>query len=89
MPKHKVQQQRVSLGSRSFHFVSYEAQVANARRGDVEMGPMWCLMRAGKRWPAIPYVEGQSEQEVTRGLVEWLESHGMDVAPAARSASEA
>ncbi|MDQ3243035.1 MAG: hypothetical protein M3Q09_04855 [Gemmatimonadota bacterium] len=83
MPKHKVQQHRVTSGGRSFHFVSYEAQVANARRGDIEMGPMWCLMRAGKRWPAIPYVEGQTDAEVTQGLQVWLESHGMHVAPTA------
>jgi len=81
MSKYKVQQHRVSCGTRSFHFVSYEAQVANVRRGDVEMGPMWGLMRAGKRWPAIPHVVGQDDAEATRALVAWLRSQGMDKRP--------
>ncbi|MBA3343357.1 MAG: hypothetical protein H0T48_16195 [Gemmatimonadaceae bacterium] len=80
MKKYKVEQHRVTCGGRSFHFVSYEAQVANARRGDVEMGPMWCLMRAGKRWPAIPHTPGAAEGETTQALLGWLETNVMGTA---------
>lgn len=71
---YKVLQQRIRHGGQSFHFVSYDAQPGNVKRGEAAMGPMWYLMRAGKRWPAIPQVVGQSEAESMAALGSWLQT---------------
>ena len=77
MSSYKVQQHRLSHGGKSFHFVSYDAHPANARRGEEAMGPMWYLMRAGKRWPVMPQVIGQPEVETAAELGAWLRSSGL------------
>lgn len=77
MAAYKNQQQRVTAGTRVFHFVSYDARPANVKRGETEMGPTWYLMRAGKRWPALPEVSGQSPEEVTQALTNWLKTQGI------------
>ena len=38
---------------------------------------MWYLMGPGRRWPVMPHVPGQTEDEVDRGLVGWLEEQGL------------
>lgn len=77
MAGYKVQQQRLSYGGKSYHFVSYDAQPGNERRGLVATGPMWYLMRAGKRWPVMPQVVGQPESETVRALGSWLVKGGL------------
>ncbi len=77
MSAYKNQQRRLSLGQREFHFVTYEARPANVKRGEEGSGPMWYLMRAGKRWPVMPEVPGQVETEVTTALTKWLKEQGI------------
>ena len=74
---YKNQQRRLSLGQREFHFVTYEARPANVKRGETESGPMWYLMRAGKRWPVMPEVPGQVDTEITQALTAWLKEQGI------------
>jgi hypothetical protein len=77
MAGYKVQQHRITFGGRSFHFVSYDAQPGNERRGEPATPPMWYLMRAGKRWPGMPQVIGQPESELVNALGSWLKASGM------------
>jgi hypothetical protein len=77
MGSYKVLQQRINHAGKSFHFVSYDGVPANARRGEEATGPMWYLMRAGKRWPVMPQVAGQPETETQAALGSWLVSEGL------------
>ncbi len=76
MSGYKVEQRRVSFRGRDFHFVSYDGQAANGRRGEPALPPMWYLMGPGKRWPVMPQVVGQADDEVEHALVGWLETQG-------------
>jgi hypothetical protein len=38
---------------------------------------MWYLMGPGRRWPVMPQVVGQADEEVERGLLNWLEQQGL------------
>ncbi|HEX6104031.1 MAG TPA: hypothetical protein VFZ26_00520 [Gemmatimonadales bacterium] len=77
MSTYKVEQRRVRYGGRDFHFVSYDGRPANARRGEEAAPPMWYLMGPGRRWPVMPQVPGQTEEEVEQALVSWLEQQGL------------
>jgi hypothetical protein len=70
---HKVEQRRLHHRGREFHFVSYDAQVANERRGEVAIPPMWYLMNEGKRRPVLPHVPGQELMELDGALLRWVD----------------
>jgi hypothetical protein len=55
------------------HFVSYEGASANIKKGHLATAATWCLMRAGKRWPVMEQVAGQSAEELDAMLLAWLE----------------
>jgi hypothetical protein len=74
---YKIQQHRIVRGGSSYHFVSYAGQPANVRRGEPATGPMWYMMRAGKRWPVMPQVLGEPDTETMKGLKTWLETQGL------------
>jgi len=74
---YKIEQRRVSYRGRDFHFVSYDRQPPNERRGEPEVPPMWYLMGPGKRWPVMPQVPGQTDEEVEHSLVGWLKAQGL------------
>lgn len=74
---YKIQQHRITRGGLSYHFVSYAGVPANVRRGEPATGPMWYMMRAGKRWPVMPQVPGEPDAETMKGLKTWLESQGL------------
>lgn len=74
---YKIQQHRITRRGASYHFVSYAGQPANTRKGEEATGPMWYMMRAGKRWPVMPQVLGQTDVETMRVLATWLESQGL------------
>jgi hypothetical protein len=69
---YKVEQRRLSFRGRDFHFVSYEGRPANERRGEEASPPMWYLMGPAKRWPVMPQVLGQPDEDVDRALLGWL-----------------
>ncbi|HWO88076.1 MAG TPA: hypothetical protein VNL98_02880 [Gemmatimonadales bacterium] len=81
MPKPQTDQRRLKVGGTDFHFVSYEEQPANARRGEPGYPAMWFLMRAGKRWAVMPVVEGQEPAETDRALLRWIEDNIIDPGP--------
>lgn len=75
MGSFKLEQRRVTLRGREFHFVSYEGQQANAARHLDATLPTWYLINSGKRWPVIPHEPGQEPGELDRLLAQWLEQH--------------
>lgn len=74
MSSYKVEQRRIRYRGRDFHFVSYDARPANERRGEAAIPAMWYLMGPARRWPVMPQVPGQSDEELEAALVRWLES---------------
>ena len=81
MSAFKPQQRHLSIGDRSFHFVSYEAQPPNERRGEPGCPAMWHLMVEGRRCPAVLYDPAQTLEEVDGLLTRWAEDNAL--APAA------
>jgi hypothetical protein len=83
---YKIEQRRLSHRGREFHFVSYDAQVANERRGEPAIPPMWYLMNEGKRRPVLPHVPGQALGELDDALLQWVDEqvYGLVAVPAQR-----
>ena len=77
MSSYKVEQHHVQYRGRNFHFVSYDGHPANERRGEPAVPPMWYLMGSGKRWPVMPQVSGQPQDETERDLITWLREQRM------------
>ena len=75
MSSFKLEQRRLTLRGREFHFVSYEGQPANAARRQLATVPTWFLMNAGKRWPAIPHQPEMATDDVDRQLAQWVEQN--------------
>ena len=75
---YKVEQSFVRHAGRTFHFVSYDHEPANERRGLPAVPAMWYLMGPAKRWPAIPQVAGQPPEELEAALIDWLRAQGLD-----------
>ena len=53
--------------------MSYDAQLANERRGVPAIPPMWYLMNEGKRRPVLLHVPGQELAELDDALIRWVE----------------
>lgn len=77
----KNEQRRLSHRGKSFHFVAYEAQDANAAKKLDAMPATWYLLSSGNRWPAIPLQLDLPEDELDARLTEWLETHVFDAVP--------
>ncbi len=75
MSAYKTQQRRLTHRGREFHFVTCEGQRANPAKGLEEVGPMWALMAAGKRWDVMAELGDEPEAETDRRLLEWLRAH--------------
>lgn len=82
MSTFRLQQRRLTIGERTFHFVAYDAQPANPRKKENGSPPMWYLMVEGRRCPALPYHPDQPEPEVERALLRWAEAHAIPDEPA-------
>lgn len=78
MTSYKVEQCHLRYGGRTYHFVSYDHEPANERRGLPAVPAMWYLMGPAKRWPVMPQVAGQSPEELESALTNWLRSQGLD-----------
>jgi hypothetical protein len=70
-----VEQRRLQYRGREFHFVSYDGQPANAKRGQVATMPAWWLMNSGRRWEVMPFHPGLDEAELDRAFTAWLDEH--------------
>lgn len=75
MSSYRVEQRRVSHRGREFRFISYEGRAGDVARQTPPTPPMWFLVDAGKRWPALPQHEGQELDELDRLLADWLETN--------------
>jgi hypothetical protein len=78
---YKVEQCHIRAGGREFHFVSYEEQPANDRRGVPAVPAMWYLMGPAKRWPVMPQISGQSQEDIEAGLLSWVIGQGLERQP--------
>jgi len=78
---YKVEQRRLAYRGRDFHFVSYDGRPASERLAEAAVPPMWYLMGPGKRWPVMPQIPGQSDDELDRALLKWLEKQGLGHSP--------
>ena len=85
MSGYRTQQHRLVHHGRSFHFVSYEGQIADEKGQRPEMPPSWYLMLAGKRWLVSPQVGEAAPVELDRQFAEWLDAHVFGGAPAVQS----
>ena len=75
MSRQLVEQHRMHHRGREFHFVSYEGQPANDKRGQPATGPAWWLMGAGTRWEVMPFEPGQDEAELEGAFRVWLDAN--------------
>ncbi|HEX5386446.1 MAG TPA: hypothetical protein VFW66_07115 [Gemmatimonadales bacterium] len=73
MSSYKVEQRRLVHRGREFHFVSYEGRVANERRGESALPPMWFLMSEGKRREVMPQTMDQPVEEIDGALLRWVD----------------
>lgn len=83
MSAYKTQQHRLEHRGRTFHFVSYEAQVANEKHQQTAMPPTWYVMLNGKRWPVVEQTGAPDLAELDRVFGEWLDAHVFFAEPAA------
>ena len=81
MGKYKNEQRRLAHRGRRFHFISYDAQPADAKKKLLAMPATWYLESSGNRWPAIPHIPEQPEAELEALLAAWLEAYGFAPAP--------
>ncbi len=82
MSAFKPQQRHLAIDDRTFHFVSYEAQPPNARRGELGSPAMWFLMVEGRRCPALDYDPEQTLTDVDVALEQWVQANALAPAPA-------
>ena len=75
MSAYKTQQHRFEHRGRTFHFVSYEAQVANEKHQQAAMPPTWYVMLGGKRWVVTEQVGAPDAAELDRIFGAWLDEH--------------
>jgi hypothetical protein len=75
MSAFKVEQRRLNVHDRGFHFVSYEGTPANPAKQIAATAPSWFLMCEGKRRRVMPHQAGQDPTELDRLLTEWLETN--------------
>jgi hypothetical protein len=80
---YKTQQHRLLHRGQTFHFVSYEAQAADAKRQTAAMPPTWYVMLGGKRWAVIEQAGETELAELERRFGEWLDAHVSFAEPAA------
>ena len=82
MSNFKPQQRHLTIKGRAFHFVSYEGREANERRAEKAEPAMWYLMLEGRRFPTVRCVEDQSETEIDKALLRWVEDQDLTPLPA-------
>jgi hypothetical protein len=82
MSSYKTDQHRLVHRGRVFHFVSYEARVANPRTGEEAMPATWFLMCSGKRRAVFTQVPDQDPEVVIAALTRWLDQHVFTARPA-------
>jgi hypothetical protein len=75
MSRPLVEQRRLQYRGREFHFVSYDGQPANPKRGQPATEPSWWLMVAGKRWEVMPFDPSRDPEDLDRAFAAWLDEY--------------
>lgn len=75
MSSFKSEQRRLTHRGREFHFVSYEGRLANERKGEDALPPMWFLMSEGRRTAVMAHTLGQEVTMLDKTLLTWLDQH--------------
>lgn len=75
MPPLRTQQQFLTLHGRQLHFVAYEEQAGNVRRGIEAIPAMWFMMAGANRCPVMAFDPAQPEVDLTKALKRWAESN--------------
>jgi hypothetical protein len=83
MSAYKTQQHHFIHRGRSFHFVSYEGQPADAKKQLTARPATWYAMLGGKRWPVAEQVAEVEPAELDRQFAQWLDEHVFAAVPAA------
>jgi hypothetical protein len=78
---YKTEQRHLVYRGLDCHFVSYEGQPANPKKSLAATPATWYFMKAGKRFPVMEQLPGQTDAEIDRLLLEWLEEQGFAPAP--------
>lgn len=83
----RTQQQFLTVHGRQLHFVAYEEQPANARRGIEAVPAMWFMMAGSARCPVMAFDPSQAEGDLTKALKRWAEHNafGPDGPPAPKA----
>ena len=69
----RVEQRQLIYRGRTFHFVSYDGQTEDLKKGRPASPPSWFLMNSGTRWEVMPHSPGQDPVELDSQLLKWLE----------------
>ena len=77
MSAFKSQHRHLTIGGRSFHFVSYEGVPANPKRDIAATPPMWYAMVGGRRWPVSPCDPNLTTDQVDAALLLWAEENAV------------
>lgn len=83
MPAFKPQQCRLIIDGRAFHFVSYEAEIANPARNKEGVPEMWYLMAGSRRVPTVTCDHRLTAPETERVLTAWAIANAIGDTPAA------
>lgn len=75
MTTFRTPQVRLTIRSRQFHFVAYDATPGNPRRDEAPTPAMWYLMVPGRRCPVMAYQESQADQDVEQQLTRWVRTN--------------
>ena len=88
MATFRPDQRRLTVGDRTFHFVSYEAQEAIPRKDQEAQPAMWYLMVEGRRCPVFPYDPALDDAEVDAALLAWVSENDLDQVPTPEPAAD-
>lgn len=71
----RTQQHFLTVRGRQLHFVAYEEQPGNPRRGVEPIPAMWCLMAGSSRCPVMAFDPAQGEADLAAALTLWAEGN--------------
>jgi hypothetical protein len=77
----RTPQQHIRLHGRDLHFVAYEEQPANVRRGIAMVPAMWYMMAGTNRCSVMQFDPDQPAPDVVRALTQWAECNAFGANP--------
>lgn len=80
MSSPRTLQQFITVRGRRLHFVAYDAQPGNPRRGIEAVPAMWCMMAGLTRCPVMAFDPAQPEADRAKALERWAEHNAFGAA---------